>query len=271
MVKEKKVFYRSKDTTNLCGILTMPHKATGYVILAHGITMDKNEWANFYVDVAQELCKKDFGSLRFDFRGHGESEGHQKDITIFGESLDVDASVEKLSEIWEGGISIIATSFGAGPAILYASKNKEKVKCLVLLCPVIDYVATFLKPITPWAKETFNDEGFKQLKEKGYILLDGEFKLGAKLIEEFKTMRPHELLRDVKCPVLTIHGNKDTMVPFRISKQYGVPNDRSEFMTLKGADHGFVAFGDELGDSKNSIKNKKIVIDKVTEWIEKWG
>lgn len=271
MVKEKKVFYCSKDRTNLCGILTNPNKAKGYVILAHGITMDKNEWENLYVDISQELCKKGFGSLRFDFRGHGESEGHQRDITIIGELLDVSASAEKITECWEGGISIVATSFGAGPAILYACQNEEKIKCVVLLCPVIDYVSTFIRPITPWAKETFNEESFKQLERKGYILLDGEFKLGAKLIEEFKVIKPYENLKEIKCPVLTIHGNKDTMVPYRISKKYGIPNEKSEFMTLKGADHGFVAFGDENGDSEDTLKNKRIVIDKVCGWIERWG
>lgn len=271
MISEKKIFYQSNDGKKICGIITMPQKVKGWVLLSHGITMDKNEWGNFYMDIAHHLYKKDFASLRFDFRAHGESEGVQEDITIIGELLDIKASAQKIFEQWDDGISLIGTSFGSGPAILYATQNKKRIKGIVLLCPVLDYITTFINPITPWAKETFNKEGFKHLEEKGYILLDGEFKLGAKLIEEFKVIKPYELLSKIECPILTMHGNKDTMVPYKISKEYGIPNRKSEFVTLNDADHGFVAFNDDTGESKESLENKKFVIEKIVEWIEKWG
>ncbi len=270
MNSENKVFYQSKDDTKLCGIFMLPKNVRGYTLLAHGITMDKNEWNNFYVDIAHQLSKKNIASLRFDFRGHGESGGAQKDVTIMGELLDIEASANKIFYQWNDGISIIGTSFGAGPAILYAAQNSNKIKCLVLLCPVLDYITTFLKPITPWAKETFNEKGFKYLEKNGYILLDGEFKLGVKLIEEFKVIKPYELLIELNCPVLTIHGDKDTMVPYKISKKYIIPNKKYEFITLKGADHGFIGLNDETGESEESHKNKKFVIDKIIAWIEKW-
>lgn len=271
MVSEKKVFYQSNDGKKICGIIAKPQKEKGWILLAHGITMDKNEWGNFYVDIAHRLYKNNFASLRFDFRAHGESEGTQEDITIIGELLDLKASANKIFENWDDGISLLGTSFGAGPSILFANQYKRRVKCLVLLCPVLDYTTTFLKPITPWARETFNKKGFKQLEERGYILLDDKFKLGSKLIEEFNVIKPYENLKDVECPVLTIHGNKDTMVPYKVSKQYGVPNEKSEFITLNDADHGFIALGDETGGSKESMKNKKFVIKKIVEWIKKWG
>lgn len=271
MVSEKKVFYQSSDGKKICGIIAEPQKVKGWVLLAHGITMDKNEWNNFYVDITHQLYEKGFASLRFDFRAHGESEGAQEDMTIIGELLDIKASAQKIFERWDGEISLIGTSFGAGPVILYAIQNKKRVDCIVLLCPVLDYTATFLKPITPWAKETFNEEGFKHLKEKGYILLDGKFKLGIKLIEEFKVVKPYEILSEIEHPVLTIHGNKDTMVPFKISQKYGAPNKKSQFVPINGADHGFIAFGDDSGESKKSLENKKFVIEKIVKWIEKWG
>lgn len=271
MVDENKIFYLSKDGLKLCGIFSIPQNVRAYVLMSHGITVDKNEWGDFYVDLANQLYRKNFASLRFDFRGHGESQGAEEDITIMGELLDIKASAQKIFERRNDKISIISTSFAAGPAILYAIQNKGRVKCLALLSPVLDYFATFIKPTTIWGKETFNDQSFKHLEEKGYILLDGEFKLGAKLIEEFKVIKPYELLREAKCPVLTIHGNRDTMVPYRISKKYGAPNEKSEFVTLNNADHGFVVFGDDNGVSKKSQKNKLFVISKIVEWLERWG
>lgn len=270
MCEENKLFYRSGDGIKLCEIFTTPPNPKCYVLMAHGIAMDKNEWNNFYVDIAQKLCKRNFSSLRFDFRGHGESSGPQSEITIIGELLDVRASANEIFKRWKNEVAIIATSFGAGPAILYAAQNKDKVKCLVLLCPVLDYVATFLEPMVPWANESFNEAGFRHLDEKGYLLLDGVFEIGAKLIEEFRIIKPYEYLRNVDCPVLTIHGDKDSMVPYEISKEYGTPNKHSKFITLEGADHGFVAFDDETGESEESIKNRNLVIEQILQWIQKW-
>ena len=180
MFKEQKIFYKSKDDTRLCGIFLIPEKIKGYVLLAHGINENKNEWGDFYIDIAKELYKKGFASFRFDFRGHGESSGIQKDMTIMGETLDLTASIEQISKRWHGNISIIGMSFGAGPTILYSSQKISKIKCLVLLCPVIDYMSTFLNPIVPCAKSTFHKKGYQQLNKKGYISLYGDFKLDTK-------------------------------------------------------------------------------------------
>jgi len=60
------------------------------------------------------------------------------------------------------------------------------------------------------------------------------------------------------------------MVPFKISQKYGAPNKKSQFVPINGADHGFIAFGDDTGESRESLENKKFVIEKIIEWIEKW-
>ncbi|MHC4155072.1 MAG: alpha/beta hydrolase [Planctomycetota bacterium] len=271
MIKEKKCRYNSGDGTQLTGILTAPVAPEGSVLLCHGIAVDKNEWNDFYVEVARRLYENTFASLRFDFRGHGESAGRPEDITVAGEALDVAASASKLIECVGGRISLVGTSFGAGPAIFYVKKNPELVKCLVLLCPVLDYVGTFLEPETPWAKEIFCEEGFRQLEETGHIALDEGFEVSRRLIEEFKVVKPWEVLSRVPCPVLTMHGDRDSMVPFRVSEEHGRPNADSEFVRVEGADHGFVEFGDEDGVWAESKANRGFVIQRVSDWVERWN
>lgn len=270
MAGERKVFYKSKDGTKLCGIYSIPEKIKGFVLLAHGINVDKNEWGNFFGDIAHELYLKGFGSLRFDFRGHGESGGEQKEMTVIGETIDLEASIKAISKYWRKNIAIIGMSFGAGPAILYAAQESTKINCLVLLCPVIDYISTFLKPVVPWAKDTFNKDGFKQLDDKGFLLLDDDFAIGAKLVQEFKVIKPFESLKTLKLPVLLMHGNKDSMVPYKVSEKYGQVNNLSEFLAIRNAEHGFADKNDDAGTSKKSIKNKQLVIQETIAWIEKW-
>lgn len=270
MCNEYKIYYKSLDGIRLCGVFTIPAMPKGFTLMVHGITVDKNEWNNFYAELARILYERKIASFRFDFRAHGESEGLQRELTVMGELVDIKASIKKIKEKWKRKISIIAMSFGAGPAILYTAQNLDTVNCLILLCPVIDYESTFLNPIVPWAKESFNEKGFKDLEEKGFLLLDGVFEIGVKMVEEFRIIKPYEYLKKITCPVLTIHGDRDSMVPYKISKKYGSPNKFSKFVTLKGADHGFVAYGDEAGKSDQSKRNKKIVLKEIIQWIERW-
>jgi len=269
-VMEKKIYYRSLDGLNLCGILARPSiDIKGYVLLAHGITVDKDE-GGFYTDIATELCKRGYASLRFDFRAHGESEGKQREMTVIGELVDVKASVKKLFEYSAKQIGIVAASFGAGPVILYSTTNNDKVRCIVLLNPVIDYSKTFLDPIVPWARDSFNEEGYKHLYDKGYLLLDRVFEIGIKLVEDFQFITPYTHMRQIKCPVLTIHGDKDSMVPFQVSKKYHKCNKRSSFITISEADHGFIKPGDELLESKETKEYRAYVIQETVSWIEKY-
>lgn len=45
-----KIQYKSIDNTPLVGIINIPPKTNGFVLMMHGITVDKDEWENFYVE-----------------------------------------------------------------------------------------------------------------------------------------------------------------------------------------------------------------------------
>ena len=49
------------------------------VIMAHGLQGSKDEYLNTQLRIADELKKLGIGSLRIDFRGHGESEQSSDD------------------------------------------------------------------------------------------------------------------------------------------------------------------------------------------------
>ena len=252
---EQKVYYDSMDGLKLCGVFTIPErKPVGFVLMAHGITTNKDE-SGIYTRIANRLCREGYEVLRFDFRAHGESEGKQREMTVSGEIMDLEASVEQLLNRGAQKVGIVVSSFGGGPCVMYTHKNNDKVGCVVLLQPVLDYTKTFLEPELPWAKQSFNEKSYENLSKKGYLLLDGIFEIGAPLIEEFKKIRPYEHMKFIICPVLTIHGDKDTKVPYEVALKYHKCNEESEFMTIKGADHGF---GEE---------NEGKVTDAIVNWL----
>src|SRR5205085_2149402 len=138
----------------LSGVFNLVPKPKSFALMAHGIAMDKNEWNNLHFRIAQDLNDNNISTFRFDFRGHGESHGTMRDVTVIGEYLDIKSSINQIRKKWKGKISIIASSFGAGPSILYACLFPENINCLILLNPVLDYNTTFLNPIVDWAKES---------------------------------------------------------------------------------------------------------------------
>jgi len=255
-LEEEKIYYQSQNLT-LCAIVNRvtQSQAVGNVLLVHGIITDKDEHGNF-VKLANKLHAKFYNVMRFDFRGHGESQGRSEDVTIAGECNDLIASVEHFDELTGANSKyiIVASSFGAIASILYVSTHRDKITKLVLWNPVLDLEKTFLKAETPWGKTFFNEGGYRELHAKGYISVpETPFRFGRELIEEFGHIKPFELLGTFDMPVLTIHGSQDTEVPYSVSKQYGTPNNRSQFISL-GCGHSFVGVED-------------IVIDETVSWV----
>jgi len=254
-VKTNRIIFKSKDGINLCGLLTSPSKdSKGAVILSHGITVEKTE-GGFYTRLAKLLAQNDLTSLRFDFRGHGDSSGKSREMTIKGEISDLDAAVKLLKNKGFKKISLIGTSFGGGIVTLYTKRNPSTIASIILLCPVLDYKRTFLHPETEWAQEWFTPETLSNAARTGKFNLGG-FQLGNDLLKEFKQLNPGEALLKLKEPVLIIHGTKDSYVPYSVAKYYGERCRNGKFLPINGADHGFEGF-------------EKRVYSEVIKWILK--
>ncbi len=253
----EKVFYRSTDGVRICAIL---HEATfapkGNVVLAHGITVDKDEEGAF-VELATGLCAAHYNVLRFDFRGHGESGGLQEEMTIAGELHDLATSIDYARKRWSLPTRLVAASFGAVAAVIYAAERQD-LPCMVLWNPGLDLRRTFFEPKTPWAQQWFNPEAFAFLEEHGYMLLEG-FKIGRSLFEEMKQLEPLKNMSKITCPVLTLHGDKDTYASYEVSKAYAKCNKQSKFITVPGAEHGF-----------GTPDERQFVISKTVEWFQRY-
>ncbi len=91
------------------------------------------------------------------------------------------------------------------------------------------------------------------------------------MINELSFIKPHEKIGGLSIPVLTIHGDQDSMVPFEIAKKYCSTNNQRLFVTIKGADHGFTNPDDDDFTHPDTIRFRKVVFEKVLKWINKNG
>ncbi|MFH0836510.1 MAG: alpha/beta fold hydrolase [Candidatus Aenigmatarchaeota archaeon] len=243
---ERKVWFETKDELYLSGILTKPEKTNKCVILCHGLGLSK-DFPKAFARLAEKLSDQGIACLRFDFRGHGESQSKPVEMTIEGETKDIEAAIKFTKSKGYKKFAIIATSFAGGPTLVYAKKHK--ISSIVLICSLIDY-HSILKPrqiktghlsdeIANSIEELFIKHKIKEMKKKGYVKIGMHFKLGMPLFKELETLEPWKILKNLNTPVLFIHGTRDIVIPVNDSIKYSKIAKTGKLALIKGAGHGF--------------------------------
>jgi hypothetical protein len=266
---DQKRLVRTVDGFQLSLVVTEA-SASDIVIWMHGITVNKDEYLGFFREGAHYLAQEGFTSIRFDFRGHGESSGSSLDFSVVGQNLDVKAVIDYANEQianTRARLHLVAASFGAPPAIFAGARYPDTINSISLISPVLSYKRTFLEPETEWAAGIFTEEQFKALDERGKLLFDQDFWIHRQLVEEMRIVRPDVGLRELRQPVLVFHGDKDSMVPYDVTAQVcrGVGNVK--LVTMFGVDHGFMLEGDEEGMRPGSIENKLAIYRQIASHI----
>ena len=148
---------------------------------------------------------------RFDYRGHGQSDGAFESGTI---GLWRDDALAILDQVAEGPQIIVGSSMGGWIMLLVAKARPERAAGLVGIAPAPDFV------LRMW--EDYSDEVKATLKTDGVYYAPSEYSeepyaITLQLIEEG---RQHLVLQapfQVDCPVRILHGMADPDVPWRQS------------------------------------------------------
>jgi alpha-beta hydrolase superfamily lysophospholipase len=239
MTHTTEVAFVSGDGTPLAGTRVTGARHDTAVVLAHGLTVDREE-EGVFTSLAEQLAAAGIGSLRFDFRGHGASARKPSDMTIAGETLDLAAAVQELRRDEPSRLGIVAASFGAVPTARLLADEPAAADFVVLLNPALDLRRSLIEPEMPWARQWFTPEALANLHETGSIVIDGGFAVGAALVDEMRRgPEPKCLLRGVDLPLVVIHGSADTYVSYETARDFVDTHPRATFVPVEGAEHGF--------------------------------
>lgn len=116
---------------------------------------------------------------RFDYRGHGESDGAFTDATIGGWLED---TLAVLDQVARGPVVLVGSSMGAWIALLAARERPERVKAMVLVAPAIDFTEALIWERLPAEdRETLARDGV-WLRQSGYVEEPDQITL--RLVEE---------------------------------------------------------------------------------------
>ncbi|WUH97338.1 lysophospholipase [Spirillospora sp. NBC_00431] len=269
MSTTSKIDFTSLDGLRLFGTLVVPDGIHGpATVLVHGGGVDREE-GGFFSRLALGLASANFLSLRFDFRAHGESEGHQEDLTLSAIVNDIRAAADHVRTLTRTDkVNLIGASFGGGISALFASQHPQAINRLVLLNPLLNYKKRFIDDKPYWHDDRASESAAQLLRSQGFIEHSATFRLGRALLNEVFCVQPHRELKHVLAPTLIVHGTGDTFIPVQSSRDaIALFGNQAELREIVGAQHGFAVHDDPLYRDPQTKEWQSQVIDIVTEWL----
>ena len=261
---------RTLDGLHLAGTLIAPEAASEVgVVLVHGAGAMREE-GGFFTRLADGLAEAGVSSLRYDLRGHGESDGRREEVTLSAHLNDIRVALAYVRQATAGAsrISLLGTSFGGGLAAYYAAQQPGGLARLVLLNPQLDYKSRYIDQKPHWSSDFLDDEIARVLSEQGYISHRPGVKHGRALLNEVFWLQPHAVLDKITAPTLMVHGTEDTFIPIESSRaatrQLQVEH---KLVEIDGAQHGFAVHDDPTYADPQSQEWQAFVINTVAEWL----
>lgn len=199
-------------------------------ILMHGFTSNRN--TDLLKQIASNLRDENVASVRFDFNGHGESDGNFEDMTVSNEIADGNAILNYVrTDPHVRNIFLVGHSQGGVVASMLAGLYPDVIKKVVLLAPAAQLKDDALKGNTRGA--TYNPSHIPT------IVPLGDQKLGGFYLRTAQILPIYEVSARYTGPVSVIAGTNDQIVDPKYAKKYDEVYANSELHMIPNADHSF--------------------------------
>ncbi len=222
------------------------------VILMHGIFSSKDYGP--MPQLAKGLAQAGIASIRFDFNGHGKSDGRKQDMTIEKEIADAKAIWNYVQGLpYVSSVGLLGHSQGGVIASMVAGRLAAEGTLpagVVLIAP-----GSVIKEACQGGK--FFNATFDPKDPPEYIRCWGIYKLGREYLVTTQQLDIFGTSAAYDGPVLLLHGDRDGIVPMWCSERYletyGSP------ATLKVVE----------GENHTITRRRKKVIEETVEFFKK--
>lgn len=231
----KKIYYSTSDGKKLCGIIDICNDSEDIVIICHARGSSKD--SNATTRIQEELTKNNVNSIRFDFRGHGESEGTDFDELTSNFKIDLEDTITMLNSKGYKNIHLLGTSMG-GKIVSLVDFSKFDIKSITLWYPAI---LNFKNEMDVRLNRMFKSKEEKEALSKGCVIVPSSngHKVSSEYFEDDRRYIPVQNLKTAKCPVLILHGDKDRFVNYKDSEYVHKVVPNSMLYLIPNGDHSF--------------------------------
>ena len=206
------------------------------VVFCHGFSGSKD--GPMFELIADTLQAHGIASIRFDFNGHGESEGEFQDMTVPNEIEDAKKVVAYVRDLrYVSSLAIVGHSQGGVVASMTAGQLSEELgepafQAVALMAP-----AAVLRDDA--IRGSVMGASFDPFDPGEYVELWGGLKLGGKYIRAAFSLPIYETAVKYQGPALIIHGNGDRVVPYTYGERFHQIWPKSELVIQEYFDHVF--------------------------------
>jgi len=219
----------------LAALLQKPEMKQGervpLVIIMHGFNGKKE--SPMFDKLVEKLTAKGIATLRFDFNGHGESEGDFQYMTVPNEIEDATCVFNYVRKLdFVSTIGVLGHSQGGVVAAMLSGKLGGEIACAVLMAPAAVLRDDAIRG------STFGKQ-YNPLDPPEYVELFGNTKLGRDYIKTAFSLPIYETAANYHGSLCVIHGTGDQLVPYTYGLRFYQQSASAEMYTLDGEDHGF--------------------------------
>jgi pimeloyl-ACP methyl ester carboxylesterase len=143
----------------------------------------------------------------FDFRGHGDSEGELRDLTLTRNLEDVAAVRAWLRDRGQARVALFGSSMGGATALWHAAREPEGLVAAALVAPAVGMAAGMERWAGPERLERWERDGVVR-----YASEVVESDLRWELMEDLRRFDLGELAAALRTPTLIFQGQRDTSV-----------------------------------------------------------
>lgn len=215
------------------GMLHLPDSAEAVpaVLWLHGYFGDRGEAHRMYVEGARRLAERGIASLRFDFRGCGDSDGEFSDTAIATQLEDARCALAVLrAQPGIDGDRLAVVGFSLGSAIASLLADEPGLAAMVHWSPVVFPVPIFAR-MGLYAAHP-------ELSRQGWIDANG-FRVGRRFLSELAPLDPLSALAGWRKPLYVLYGAEDMVATSENAEALiaEVPGAQGE--CLPHGDHAF--------------------------------
>ncbi len=228
------------DHGKLSALIQKPELKEGekcpMVIFCHGFGGTKD--GPLFELICDSLQAHGIASIRFDFNGHGQSEGEFKDMTVPNEIEDAKKVVEYVRDLrYVSDLAIVGHSQGGVVASMTAGELSAELgepafKAVALMAPAAVLRDDAIRGNTMGKMYDPFDPG-------EFVELWGGMKLGGNYIKTAFNLPIYETAAKYQGPAIIVHGNADRVVPYTYGERFHQIWPKSEYVMQEYFDHGF--------------------------------